>query len=81
MKTQYLFIVRLSNISPPTGGPALLLTLALSFGAQKYDPSLLEPAGKELQFLFSTILVVMLIAVCIQWQFASFGTIYNGEFI
>ncbi|KAL5268813.1 hypothetical protein ACHWQZ_G002601 [Mnemiopsis leidyi] len=58
-------------------GPALLLTLALSFGAQHYDPSLLDPAGKEVQFLFSTLVVVLITAVCVQWQFASFGTIYN----
>ena len=58
----------------------MLLTLALSFGAQHYDPSLLDPAGKELQFLFSTIVVVLITAVCVQWQFAGFGTIYNGKF-
>ena len=67
--------------SSSSGRAALLLTLALNFGVYKYDPSLLDSSGKELPFMFSTLLIIVIAAICIQWQFACFGTIYNGELI
>ena len=70
-----------SSSSSSSGRAALLFTLALNFGVYKYDPSLLDSSGKELPFMFSTLLIIVIAAICIQWQFACFGTIYNGELI